>query len=760
MKKTKEVVLKKLIKHDLGFYNNLVDKGFLLEPINYYPPKEGGLKKYSYPSGKRDISSLVLNSKDKVQVQYNKSSFKSFCIMTGFNDLEVIDVDNKVIKNVIERKAFNEEYFSLLDSHIENFYDKFCVVESQSGGFHILFKSKSLMPCHKVSKLKGNSEALIETRGLGGLIHIYNRIKGLEYHQIDYISDEDRKMLFDISKTYNYEEVLKPKVRKQKTIQQDGITPWDDYAEKNNVLDVCSDDFDIVKHGKKSTFIRRKGADSAFSGYVFDDSGKMFLFSTGTIYPAETPLNSFDVYVFKHHRGDYSEATKQAYADGYGDRYKPTKEILLPITEVEPLEGVSFPLHILPKSVQTYITECNLKLNASVDFMAVSYLWLMSVLIGNTLKVKVKNGWIDSPILWISVIGSAGVGKTPDIKLILKPLLDLNSQEIKRNIKRQKEYKEYQDLSKEDKAVNATLEEPKKTQMIVDDITMESLIDMHSQNPKSIGIFKDELAGWFKDMNKYRDGSDKERFLSAWSGDSIVMNRRTVEDAFVENPFIPILGGIQPAIFKEFQTVENQSNGFMDRMLFCDPKKTAKYQPTEEISQDLIDQYRDVIYQIKNVVDRDMFIAEGVVDSKIIEFTKEAKAVYNKSDRNLVDLINSENELSNHAGMFSKQRTYIPRFALILEFVSNIYEDKHIEVINDNSVKDATELSNYFISMAKNNKIESKQNNTLSSFIAKYKDKPIKELTKLTLKQFPKAKKQDLADSLDISRKTLYRYSK
>ena len=91
MKKTKEVVLKKLVKHDLGFYNNLVDKGFLLEPINYYPPKEGGLKRYSYPSGDRDVSKLTLNTKEKIQVQYNKSSFQSFCIMTGFADLEVID---------------------------------------------------------------------------------------------------------------------------------------------------------------------------------------------------------------------------------------------------------------------------------------------------------------------------------------------------------------------------------------------------------------------------------------------------------------------------------------------------------------------------------------------------------------------------------------------------------------------------------------------------------------------------------------------
>ena len=85
--------------------------------------------------------------------------------------------------------------------------------------------------------------------------------------------------------------------------------------------------------------IKRKGADSYFSGHIFDDSNKMYLFSSGTIYPYEKPLNSFDVYAYKHFGGDYSAATKQAYADGYGDRYKKEE---VPITEITPLIDTSF----------------------------------------------------------------------------------------------------------------------------------------------------------------------------------------------------------------------------------------------------------------------------------------------------------------------------------------------------------------------------------------------------------------------------------
>ena len=62
--------------------------------------------------------------------------------------------------------------------------------------------------------------------------------------------------------------------------------------------------------------------------------------------------------------------------------------------------------------------------------------------------------------------------------------------------------------------------------------------------------------------------------------------------------------------------------------------------------------------------------------------------------------------------------------------------------------------------MAKNNKIENKQNNTLSEFINKHKEKPAKELSILVSNKFPNIPKKDIADALDISRRTFYRHLK
>lgn len=737
--------MKRLKKHKATFYRNLLDYNLSVFPII---EKDGQQK----PNGSWKAYQDKNATKEQIDNWYDDAV--AFALITGYGDVEAIDVDTKVLKTQKDKDIFVDEYFGLLENHIIDFWNKVSLVETQSGGYHLIYRCEDICGATKIAKPKGASEALIESRGVGGFVYIYDVVKGLSYHNINYITKEERKLIWEISKMYHHEDkVVDVKFNKKVQQNTDGLKSWEDFANKNSVWDICSDEFDIVRRLSRSVMIKRKGAESFYSGHIYNDTGKMFLFSTGTIYPHEQPLNSFDVYAYKYHHGDYSAAAKQAYADGYGDRV---------ITEVdidEPIEiphNLSFPLHIYPAEIQNYILECNSKLNASIDFMSVSFLWLISVIVGNSMKVRVKNGWVDSPILWISVIGDAGVGKTPDIKLILKPLLDLNSYEIKTYIKRQKEFSEYEQMDKEDKKHSEKIKPPKKSQFIVDDITIESLIDIHANNPKSIGVFKDELAGWFKDMNKYRDGSDKERYLSAWSGDSIVLNRKTADDAFVENPFIPILGGIQPSIFREFQTSENQSNGFMDRMLFCDPKKQAQYLSDDDLDQELIDNYRDRIISVKNYVDNSMVDGEP----NILGLTDEAREEFKRINRRLVDLQNSEDELSSNKGMFAKQLTYVPRFALLLQFINDILQGFVPNEITEESMVQADELSDYFISMAKINKLENINSDKLAEFAVKHKEKPNKELIGVIVKNFPDATNTKIAEVLGISRRTVIRHLK
>lgn len=191
----------------------------------------------------------------------------------------------------------------------------------------------------------------------------------------------------------------------------------------------------------------------------------------------------------------------------------------------------------------------------------------------------------------------------------------------------------------------------------------------------------------------------------------------------------------------------------MDRMLFCDPKKQAQYLSDDDLDQEMMDAYRDRIISVKNYVDNSMVDGEP----KILNLTDEARDEFKRINRRLVDLQNSEDELSSNKGMFAKQLTYVPRFALLLQFINDILQGFVPNEISEDSMVQAGELSNYFISMAKINKLENINSDKLAEFAAKHKEKPNKDLIAIIIKNFPDATNTKIAEVLGISRKTVTR---
>jgi len=309
----------------------------------------------------------------------------------GVNDIECIDVDLKVFTSLDERKEWWDEYWSFLCDNIDELKNKVCIAKTLKGGFHIIYKTKLKKGNTKIASLKGMKEAIIETRGVGGQFILYgNFLYEKEYHQIDYITDEERDIIWTISKTYNYiDESLAeiPKKTEYKIVNESDVTPWDDYNSKYSALDLIQDEFKIVRNTNKSYVIKRHGAESPHSGYIFKDSGCMFIFSTGTIYPAEKLLSPFVIYTYKNHNGDFNKSASKLYLDGYGTR-KIEKLKVPKIDKIEQISRGSFPLEIFPKEVQYYITESSKTLGLSVDYMGCCFLWVVSLVIGNSMVIE------------------------------------------------------------------------------------------------------------------------------------------------------------------------------------------------------------------------------------------------------------------------------------------------------------------------------------------------------------------------------------
>ena len=731
--------------------NKLINKGFSLITAD----------KNKRPLGSWKDAQTTATDVDTFKGQFLSKGSEGVCgLVTGFNDLEVMDVDLKVFSTAQEKKEWFGEYISFLQDNIMDFNDKFVIYKTKNEGYHILYKSKRVEGNLKVAKLKGHSQQVLETRGVGGYVVLYaNSYNKRSYLDIDYISDSDRDILFAVSRSYNFiDDVIVSVPKKEKnTTPSIGLTPWDDYNNKVSVLDIIGDEFDVVRMLKDRAVIRRHGADSAHSGYVYNDSGLMYLFTSGTSFEAEKGYNAFAVYSQLVHNGDFTAASRDLYSQGYGDRQviETPKEI---IEEAVVVSETDFPLDIFPAELQTYIKACNESLNNSIDYMACSLLFLTSIIIGNSLELEVKRGWKESANLWMSLVGKAGVGKTPSISSITFPLSRLNNIEIKKHIEDAQKYENYMNMNEKEKAMSSVVEKPKKTQFIVNDVTLEALVELHNENPNGIGVLKDELAGFFKDMNKYREGGDLEHWLSSWSGKEINLNRKTAKSSFVEKAFLPIMGGIQPSILDAFHTDENKDNGFLDRMLFTFPEIEIERYSDKEMSQQVLDWYESYINTFYQSTKRNIKYSEGgTIEPITAKFTPEANAEWIRIFNEITDVQNGEDEAESMKSMLPKQKAYICRFALIINTLAS-HSDNSVnkDVIEVESVLKAERLSKYFVSMNKKLIVESIKRN--KSKIVLDKKRSSEENFRAVYKKNPNVTNKDMATLIGVSVRTIANY--
>jgi hypothetical protein len=356
------------------------------------------------------------------------------------------------------------------------------------------------------------------------------------------------------------------------------------------------------------------------------------------------------------------------------------------------------------------------------------------------------------------------VGKTPNINNIIFPLQKANNNEIKTYIKRMDAYRAYMEMDKKEREGEEQLRKPTKTQFIASDITLEALVELHEENKNAVGVFKDELAGWLKDMNKYRAGSDLEFWLSSWSNKGVALNRKTSKSSFVESPVIPILGGIQPGILNQFFTEENKDNGFIDRILTCFPDLEVETYNDNEMDAELLQWYEDFTINMYQEVKRRIvtYDNDNQITPIIATFSAGAKQEWQRIFDEITAMQNSPMENEYMKSMLPKQKAYIPRFALLLNTLDSMTSDDPypLDFITKDAVLKAERLSKYFINMAKKVKMKSSETFELKKIVALHKTKSKKQQVQEVYKAHPEFNRSHMADMLGISRQTINNYIK
>ena len=366
-----------------------------------------------------------------------------------------------------------------------------------------------------------------------------------------------------------------------------------------------------------------------------------------------------------------------------------------------------FPAQALPKPVSTFIEEAAETLGCDMSFIALPLLSGLASAIGNSRRIRIKQNWTEPAILWTGIVGDSGTMKSPAIDMALRPLRRKQNEAFKDYAKKMEEYRldaaEYERAVRNRKQGDELGEkpiEPVATRYYCSDITIEALAGLLSNAPRGLLLARDELSGWIKSFDAYKNGrgGDDSKWLELHRAGTLLVDRKsgTPKTIHISDASVGICGGIQPGILQRVLGTENFENGLAARLLLAMPPRKAKRWTDADVDEGLRYQIQAVFDGLLSMeMENDGF---GSLEPVDIELTDEGRQLW-------VEFYNfhaaQQAEINDPklAAVWSKLEGYTARIALVIHCVrvaagdESLKSDSHVD---EASIEAAATISQWF----------------------------------------------------------------
>ena len=359
-----------------------------------------------------------------------------------------------------------------------------------------------------------------------------------------------------------------------------------------------------------------------------------------------------------------------------------------------------FPIDAFPAKVQCVILGMVRHENFKVEYLAAAMLSAAASALGNTYNIRVKGHWTTNAALYIIMVGRPGLGKTPPLEAVFRPLRKRDCRALE---KFKAEMAAYQNTMKESKG-NNDMDRPVLRRTIVSDFTPEALMLAHHNCPRGITILADEIMGMFNSANRYNKGQLIEQLLSAWSNSAIDVTRVSNPiPIHIENPCINMVGTTQTRRVHELLKKGYEDNGLLDRILFVLPKSrevskwTNRDDDGEKTSlaakrwEKILDKVLALDYDTETEGD-------GMEEhaAHVLSMNSEAKEYFFSWWNEKVERINRIEDDADVDSREMKHPAHVARLALIIQVLRYASDESHLQFVDPVSVKAAIRLNDYF----------------------------------------------------------------
>jgi putative DNA primase/helicase len=291
--------------------------------------------------------------------------------------------------------------------------------------------------------------------------------------------------------------------------------------------------------------------------------------------------------------GSNNEAV--AINDGEWSEPRELGEELLPVEPFNP--------ELLPATFREWVCDTSERMQAPLDFLAISAMVGAGAVIGNKIGIQPKQsdiGWIEVPNLWGAIVGRPSSMKSPALEAMLAPVMSLEAKALQsfeaqlpvrqfELAKYEADKKAFGAKLKKGQAVQSDMPiEPQFEQQrryVANDTTFQKLGVLCAENPNGLLIFQDELSGLLEGISCQGQEGARAFYLTAWNGrQSYTFDRIGRGTTLISKLCLSVLGGFQPAKLSEHLggavTGGHKDDGLAQRfqlLVYPDPSESWLY---------------------------------------------------------------------------------------------------------------------------------------------------------------------------------------
>lgn len=371
----------------------------------------------------------------------------------------------------------------------------------------------------------------------------------------------------------------------------------------------------------------------------------------------------------------------------------------------EPLpEGLpsveSFSYELLPEKLRPWIQDITERMQCPPDFPAIGAIISLSAVVGRQIGIRPKrhDDWLVVPNLWGGVIGRPGIMKSPALDQSKLPLKRLSAEMIKKYNEEAREQKTQETVIKAKREVlESSLKKAIKAgsdtsgieagltalsddssysvcqRYFVNDSTVEKLGEILQENPNGVMVFRDELTGWLRSLDREGHENDRAFYLEAWNGTGDYtydrIGRGTVR---IPSVCLSILGGIQPGPLAQYVMDASRNGSGADGLL---QRFQLLVWPDDPKDWSNVDRWPNTVaknraFEVFDRLSALEFSPTGDSDEiPFLHFTDEAQDAFDKWR----EILETEKLRSGESDMIesalSKYRSLIPSLALLFHLV-------------------------------------------------------------------------------------------